>query len=43
MISSDLSMGTSQDYLVAAEEGATKVRVGRGILDRALITSPGTA
>jgi PLP dependent protein len=38
---SDLSMGTSQDYLVAAEEGATKVRVGRGILDRALITTRG--
>jgi pyridoxal phosphate enzyme (YggS family) len=38
----DLSMGTSQDYLVAAEEGATKVRVGRGILDAALITTPGT-
>jgi uncharacterized pyridoxal phosphate-containing UPF0001 family protein len=34
---SDLSMGTSQDYLVAAEEGATKVRVGRGILEKALI------
>lgn len=31
----DLSMGTSQDHLVAAEEGATMVRVGRGILDRA--------
>jgi uncharacterized pyridoxal phosphate-containing UPF0001 family protein len=31
----DLSMGTSQDYLVAAEEGATMVRVGRGILARA--------
>lgn len=30
----DLSMGTSQDYLVAAEEGATKVRVGRGLLER---------
>ncbi len=30
----DLSMGTSQDYLVAAEEGATMVRVGRGLLDR---------
>jgi uncharacterized pyridoxal phosphate-containing UPF0001 family protein len=25
---SQLSMGTSQDYLVAAEEGATYVRVG---------------
>jgi PLP dependent protein len=24
----DLSMGTSQDYRVAAEEGATLVRVG---------------
>lgn len=31
----DLSMGTSQDFLVAAEEGATMVRVGRGLLDRA--------
>lgn len=30
----DLSMGTSQDFLVAAEEGATMVRVGRGLLDR---------
>jgi uncharacterized pyridoxal phosphate-containing UPF0001 family protein len=40
---SDLSMGTSQDYLVAAEEGATMVRVGRGILDRAQITTPGMA
>jgi PLP dependent protein len=36
---SDLSMGTSQDYLVAAEEGATKVRVGRGILEKAQITT----
>jgi uncharacterized pyridoxal phosphate-containing UPF0001 family protein len=31
----DLSMGTSHDYLVAAQEGATKVRVGRGLLERA--------
>ncbi|HWH14837.1 MAG TPA: YggS family pyridoxal phosphate enzyme, partial [Miltoncostaeaceae bacterium] len=31
----DLSMGTSQDYLVAVEEGATMVRVGRGLIDRA--------
>ena len=31
----DLSMGTSQDYLVAVSEGATKVRVGRGLIDRA--------
>lgn len=30
----DLSMGTSQDYLVAVEEGATMVRVGRRLLDR---------
>lgn len=33
----DLSMGTSQDFLVAAEEGATLVRVGRGIIDRVRI------
>ncbi len=33
----DLSMGTSQDYLVAAEEGATMVRVGRGLIDRCRI------
>lgn len=32
---SDLSMGTSQDHLVAAEEGATIVRVGRGLIDPA--------
>jgi len=38
----DLSMGTSQDYLVAAEEGATKVRVGRGLLERARTTTQGT-
>lgn len=31
----DLSMGTSQDFLVAVEEGATKVRVGRGLIERA--------
>lgn len=30
----DLSMGTSQDHLVAAEEGATIVRVGRGLIER---------
>lgn len=30
----DLSMGTSQDFLVAAEEGATIVRVGRGLIER---------
>lgn len=32
---SDLSMGTSQDFLVAAEEGATIVRVGRGLVEQA--------
>jgi pyridoxal phosphate enzyme (YggS family) len=37
----DLSMGTSQDFVVAAEEGATKVRVGRGLLERARTTSQG--
>ena len=40
---SDLSMGTSQDYLVAAEEGATKVRVGRGLLERVQTTTQGLA
>jgi hypothetical protein len=40
---SDLSMGTSQDFLVAAEEGATKVRVGRGLLEHARTTSQGIA
>lgn len=38
---SDLSMGTTQDYLVAAEEGATKVRVGRGLLERVRTTTQG--
>jgi PLP dependent protein len=37
----DLSMGTSQDYLVAAEEGATMVRVGRGLLEGIRTTSTG--
>ena len=32
---SHLSMGTSQDFLVAVEEGATIVRLGRGLLDQA--------
>ena len=40
---SDLSMGTSQDYIVAAEEGATMVRVGRGLLERVRTTSQGFA
>jgi PLP dependent protein len=31
----DLSMGTSQDFLVAASEGATMVRLGRGLFQRA--------
>ena len=31
---SDLSMGTSQDYVVAAQEGATIVRLGRGLIER---------
>ncbi|MBI2684648.1 MAG: YggS family pyridoxal phosphate-dependent enzyme [Actinobacteria bacterium] len=31
----DLSMGTSQDYVAAVEEGATMVRLGRGLLERA--------
>lgn len=31
----ELSMGTSQDYVVAVEEGATMVRVGRGLIDGA--------
>jgi PLP dependent protein len=30
----DLSMGTSQDYRVAVEEGATLVRVGEALLER---------
>ena len=33
----DLSMGTSQDYVVAAEEGATMVRVGRALIARAAV------
>ncbi|MDX6556181.1 MAG: dependent protein [Miltoncostaeaceae bacterium] len=33
----DLSMGTSQDYAVAAEEGATMVRVGRTLIARAAV------
>lgn len=31
----DLSMGTSQDFIVAAEEGATMVRLGRGLIQHA--------
>jgi uncharacterized pyridoxal phosphate-containing UPF0001 family protein len=29
-----LSMGTSQDYVVAAEEGATIVRIGTSLYDQ---------
>jgi PLP dependent protein len=36
----DLSMGTSQDFLVAVEAGATMVRVGRGIVDRTRMEQP---
>ena len=32
-----LSMGTSQDFLVAAEEGASIVRVGRGLIEPARV------
>ncbi len=30
----ELSMGTSQDFIVAVEEGATLVRIGRSLIDR---------
>ena len=30
----ELSMGTSQDFVVAVEEGATLVRIGRSLIDR---------
>ncbi len=36
----DLSMGTSQDFLVAVEAGATMVRVGRGIVDSTRMEQP---
>ncbi len=29
----DLSMGTSQDFVIAAEEGATRVRIGRSVIN----------
>jgi uncharacterized pyridoxal phosphate-containing UPF0001 family protein len=38
----ELSMGTSQDYRVAAEEGATYVRVGSVLYGHALGTVPRT-
>lgn len=34
----DLSIGTSQDFVVAAEEGATIVRIGRSIIDRSQVS-----
>ena len=34
----DLSMGTSQDAVVAAEEGATLVRIGRSLVDRGRVS-----
>jgi hypothetical protein len=36
----DLSMGTSQDFVVAVEAGATMVRVGRGIIDHTRMEQP---
>ncbi|MSO44530.1 MAG: YggS family pyridoxal phosphate enzyme [Thermoleophilia bacterium] len=36
----DLSMGTSQDAVVAVEEGATMVRIGRGIVNRTRMEQP---
>ena len=36
----DLSMGTSQDFAVAVEAGATMVRVGRGIVDLTRMEQP---
>lgn len=36
----DLSMGTSQDFVVAVEAGATMVRVGRGIIDTTRMEQP---
>jgi pyridoxal phosphate enzyme (YggS family) len=34
----ELSMGTSQDFVVAVEEGATLVRIGRSLIDRSQVT-----
>ncbi len=36
----DLSMGTSQDFIVAVEAGATMVRIGRGIVDSTRMEQP---
>jgi hypothetical protein len=35
---SDLSMGTSQDFAVAAEEGATMVRIGRSLIHQSAVS-----
>lgn len=34
----ELSMGTSQDFVVAVEEGATLVRIGRSLIDRSQVS-----
>lgn len=34
----ELSMGTSQDFCVAVEEGATLVRIGRSVIDRSQVS-----
>ena len=34
----ELSMGTSQDFTVAVEEGATFVRIGRSLIDRSQVS-----
>lgn len=34
----ELSMGTSQDFIVAVEEGATLVRIGRSLIDRSQVS-----
>jgi uncharacterized pyridoxal phosphate-containing UPF0001 family protein len=33
----ELSMGTSQDFAIAVEEGATIVRIGRSLIDRSQV------
>lgn len=34
----ELSIGTSQDFVVAVEEGATFVRIGRSLIDRSQVS-----
>ena len=36
----DLSLGTSQDFVVAVEAGATMVRIGRGIVEHTRMEQP---